>query len=65
MHVALRAAFDEATHDPACRAIVLTGAGRGFCAGQDLKERSFADGAPDLGASLTENYNPDHGDPYG
>ena len=58
MHVALRAAFSEAANDPACRAIVLTGAGRGFCAGQDLQERSFENGPPDLGASLAENYNP-------
>lgn len=58
MHVALRGALSEAANDPACRAIVLTGAGRGFCAGQDLQERSFADGPPDLGASLAENYNP-------
>lgn len=58
MHIALRQAFREAAHDPACRAIVLTGAGRGFCAGQDLQERSFDNGPPDLGASLTENYNP-------
>ena len=58
MHLALRKAFHEAANDPACRAIVLTGAGRGFCAGQDLQERSFENGPPDLGASLTENYNP-------
>jgi 2-(1,2-epoxy-1,2-dihydrophenyl)acetyl-CoA isomerase len=59
MHRALKAAFDRAAADPACRAIVLTGAGRGFCAGQDLNERKLDQGtAPDLGASLTENYNP-------
>jgi 2-(1,2-epoxy-1,2-dihydrophenyl)acetyl-CoA isomerase len=59
MHKALKAAFDEAADDSACRAILLTGAGRGFCAGQDLNERKMEDGqAPDLGASLSENYNP-------
>ncbi|MCD2172540.1 2-(1,2-epoxy-1,2-dihydrophenyl)acetyl-CoA isomerase PaaG [Rhizobium sp. C4] len=58
MHAALREALQEAANDPACRAIVLTGAGRGFCAGQDLQERNFDNGPPDLGASLAENYNP-------
>jgi 2-(1,2-epoxy-1,2-dihydrophenyl)acetyl-CoA isomerase len=58
LHVALREAFNEAAADPDCRAIILTGAGRGFCAGQDLGERNFENGPPDLGASLAENYNP-------
>lgn len=59
MHRALKAAFDEAAADSACRAILLTGAGRGFCAGQDLNERKLDEGeVADLGASLSENYNP-------
>ncbi len=59
MHKALKAAFDEAAADSACRAILLTGAGRGFCAGQDLNERKLEEGqVADLGASLSENYNP-------
>lgn len=59
MHRALRAAFNDAIADETCRAILLTGAGRGFCAGQDLNERKLEEGqAPDLGASLAENYNP-------
>src|SRR5436190_1088197 len=38
MAAALAAALDDAVADKTCRAILLTGAGRGFCAGQDLNE---------------------------
>lgn len=61
LHAALRDALDRVEADPAVRVLILTGAGKGFCAGQDLAERaaSFADGdVPDLGTSLRENYNP-------
>ncbi|MDO6965068.1 2-(1,2-epoxy-1,2-dihydrophenyl)acetyl-CoA isomerase PaaG [Rhizobium alvei] len=59
LHRELKAAFDSAAADPDCRAIALTGAGRGFCAGQDLKERKLEPGkAPDLGLSLETYYNP-------
>jgi 2-(1,2-epoxy-1,2-dihydrophenyl)acetyl-CoA isomerase len=57
---ALDAAFDAAGRDAACRAVLLTGAGRGFCAGQDLSERLVDEGGapPDLGASLENWANP-------
>jgi len=57
MHGALMAALAEAEADPECRAILLTGAGRGFCAGQDLADVAVKDdGPPDLKAVL-ERYN--------
>src|SRR6185312_8095373 len=57
MHGALMAALAEAEADPECRAILLTGAGRGFCAGQDLGDVAVKDdGSPDLKAVL-ERYN--------
>ncbi len=60
MHEALAAAFAEIEADPACRCVLLTGAGRGFCAGQDLSDRAVAPGAEkrDLGESLEQRYNP-------
>jgi 2-(1,2-epoxy-1,2-dihydrophenyl)acetyl-CoA isomerase len=54
LHKALREALKEA-RDPEVRAVVLTGAGRGFSAGQDLKE--FGE-TPDIGDTLRDSYHP-------
>jgi 2-(1,2-epoxy-1,2-dihydrophenyl)acetyl-CoA isomerase len=61
MHAELRAALDAAAQDAAIRAVVVTGAGRGFCAGQDLNDAGMAPGAggtPDVGAVIERLYRP-------
>jgi len=59
MHQLLRAALERATDEPAIRAVLLTGTGRGFCTGQDLAERDVSGAAPiDLSVSLGSHYNP-------
>jgi 2-(1,2-epoxy-1,2-dihydrophenyl)acetyl-CoA isomerase len=60
MHQALREVLQRAADEAEVRAVVLTGAGRGFCAGQDLSERDVSAGAApiDLSVSLASNYNP-------
>jgi len=55
MHRAFAAALKDA-RDGGVRAVVVTGAGRGFCVGQDLTE--FREAPGDIGARLRENYHP-------
>jgi len=63
MHQELWAALDQAEANPSIRALVITGAGRGFCAGADLSEFDFAPG-PDLieranpGPVIEQAFNP-------
>jgi len=60
MHAEIRQALDHIRADRTIRVMILTGAGRAFCAGQDLSVRKLEPGASprDLGASLANNFNP-------
>lgn len=63
MHEELRAALDAAAADAGVRAVVLTGAGRGFCAGQDLADPMVAPSPPgqppqDLSEAIERHYKP-------
>ena len=60
MHADVRDALARVAADATVRVLLLTGAGRGFCAGQDLGDRAVAPGAApvDLGASVERNYKP-------
>jgi 2-(1,2-epoxy-1,2-dihydrophenyl)acetyl-CoA isomerase len=60
MHEEVRQAMKIVQRDDAIRCLLISGNGRGFCAGQDLSDRSVAprDELPDLGESLEMKYNP-------
>jgi 2-(1,2-epoxy-1,2-dihydrophenyl)acetyl-CoA isomerase len=60
MHEELHEALKQVHAGDAVRALLITGNGRGFCAGQDLNERAMSDGAAkvELGSALEKSYNP-------
>src|SRR5882672_1146008 len=60
MHEELHEALKQVYAGDAVRALLITGNGRGFCAGQDLNERVMSDGAAkvELGSALEKSYNP-------
>ncbi len=60
MHDDMRAAMKIIEQDQQIRCLLISGSGRGFCAGQDLGDRAVSadDETPDLGLSLEQNYNP-------
>ena len=64
MHREVQVAMQDVRTNPEVRCLLLTGAGRGFCAGQDLNDRAVKvtdealDEAPDLGESVDNYYNP-------
>ncbi|NWG93117.1 MAG: 2-(1,2-epoxy-1,2-dihydrophenyl)acetyl-CoA isomerase [Parvularculaceae bacterium] len=60
MHGEIAEALTTVEQDKSVRTLLITGAGRGFCAGQDLSDRAVTPGgaAPDLGESVEKRYNP-------
>ena len=60
MHREVKDAFKRIKKDAAVRCLLITGNGRGFCAGQDLSDRAVAasEQMPDLAESVEKNYNP-------
>lgn len=60
MHSEVRECLKSVERDSTIRCLLITGRGRGFCAGQDLGDRDVSPDAevPDLGESIEKNYNP-------
>ncbi len=60
MHEALADAIRRAGENDEVRVVILTGAGKGFCGGQDLGDRAMvlSGGRPDLGETIDKRYNP-------
>ena len=60
MHGEVKEALKQIRQNLDVRVLLLTGEGRGFCAGQDLSDRNVAPGSavPDLGESIEKFYNP-------
>lgn len=60
MHGEVRDALKQVKKDGSVRCLLITGNGRGFCAGQDLSDRNVDPNAemPNLGESIEKNYNP-------
>ena len=58
MHLEVRDALEKTREDSKARVLIVTGAGRGFCAGQDLGDRAVSGNGVDLGESIEKYYAP-------